>query len=84
MSRSFDFFADQVFEESLFKIRYFAQLLAGSFFLVTAVYKSNNGFDAPIASEKVELKAGDELFDCVCVSAFTLCSGESKPTGISL
>lgn len=31
MSRSFDFFADQVFEERLFKIRHFAQLFQDPF-----------------------------------------------------
>ena len=46
-------FADPVFEVSVFKIRRFAQLVAGSRFLFTAVYAYNNGFDPPTASDKV-------------------------------
>ena len=57
-------------------IGHLALSLVGSCFLFTVPYTSNRGFDPSAVSDKVELEAGDKLFEYVCVSAFILLWGD--------
>ena len=62
-------------------IRHLALSLVGSCFLLLVSYTSNRGFDPSAVSDKVELEAGDKLFEYVCVTAFILLWGDGGGGG---